>query len=80
MTELGISRNSPLSDRVSVIIDYTNWRGERRKRTIIPMAVYWSKNEYHPEPQWLLRALDWEKREIRDFAMTGIHSWEPANP
>lgn len=61
-----------------VEIDYTNWRGERAKRHIIPYRVEWSRNEWHPEHQWLLIAFDVRKRESRSFAMANIHAWTPA--
>jgi predicted DNA-binding transcriptional regulator YafY len=61
-----------------VEIDYTNWRGERSKRLIVPMSVSWTNNEWHPETQWLLEALDVNIREGRTFALANIHSWTPA--
>ncbi len=61
-----------------VEIDYTNWRGERSKRRIVPMSVEWANNEWHPETQWLLEAIDVDKRESRSFALANIHSWKPA--
>ncbi|MBY0559901.1 hypothetical protein [Hyphomicrobium sp.] len=62
----------------AVAIDYTNWRGERAWRTIVPQAaIYWGSTEWHPEKQWLLRALDVAKGEERDFAMKNIHGWRP---
>lgn len=61
-----------------VEIDYTNWRGERSKRRIVPMRLSWENNEWHPETQWILHALDMDKREGRDFALASIHSWTPA--
>lgn len=60
-----------------VVIDYTNHRGERRKRLITPGQMHYGSTEYHPEPQWLLDAFDYEKGEWRTFAMRDIHSWEP---
>lgn len=61
-----------------VVIDYTNYRLERSKRTIVPILLWWGSTEWHPEPQHLLRAWDVEKRSKRDFAMRDIHSWSPA--
>lgn len=58
-----------------VKIDYTNWRGERSERRIVPMRMEWGQNKWHKEPQWLLHALDVDKRESRIFAMADIHSW-----
>lgn len=62
---------------MKVIIDYTNWKGERSIRTIIPIRIYWGSNEWHKEEQWLLEAHDLEKQALRNFAMKDIHSWTP---
>jgi predicted DNA-binding transcriptional regulator YafY len=64
--------------RRRVLIEYTNYRGERSTRTIEPHAMEFGANQWHPEPQWLLYALDVDKREARAFAMSGIHSWSKA--
>lgn len=58
-----------------VIIDYTNWRGERSMRRVLPDAIFFEANEWHPVEQWLLGAFDCEKQEYRTFAMSNIHSW-----
>jgi predicted DNA-binding transcriptional regulator YafY len=58
-----------------VTIDYTNWRGERSIRDIMPLGMAFSRNQWHPEPQWLVYAYDIEKKETRAFAMLKIHSW-----
>lgn len=61
----------------AVFIDYTNYRGERSVRQIIPNGMmYWGSNEWHPEEQWLIRAWDVEKQASRTFAMLGIHKWD----
>ena len=64
---------------VTVTIDYTNWRGERRKRQIVPLALdYNIRPPYYTTYQWLLTARDVEKNyALRTFAMRNIHSWEP---
>ncbi|WP_201404240.1 hypothetical protein [Kaistia sp. 32K] len=51
-----------------VAIIYTNWRGETAERLIIPGAVWFGTTNWHPDPQWLLRAFDVEKQADRDFA------------
>lgn len=61
-----------------MIIDYTNWRGERGERRIQPISVAFYANEWHKEPQWLLTAIDVGKDAQREFAMAGIHSWASA--
>lgn len=62
----------------SVVIDYTNWRGERSERRIRPYSIVYSSTEWHPEPQWILLAWDVERMVDRGFAMKDIHAWKPA--
>lgn len=58
-----------------VMIDYTNWRGERSLRRIRPLQIDFENNEWHPETQWLLLAIDVDKGEPRAFALKNIHKW-----
>ncbi len=48
---------------------YTNWKGRKAMREVMPLKVYWGKTEYHPEEQWLLRAYDYGINDYRDFAL-----------
>ena len=59
----------------TVVIDYTNWKGERSLRKVTPKIFYWGSTNYHPEPQWLMNAFDEEKKQDRMFALRDIHSW-----
>lgn len=59
----------------TVEIDYTNWRGVRAVRSIIPVSIWFGDN-WHKEQQWLLLALDLKSGEYREFAMCNIHSWK----
>lgn len=59
----------------AVTLDYTNYRGERRKRRVTPHGMYWGQTDWHPELQWLLIVFDEETREERHFAMRNIHQW-----
>jgi predicted DNA-binding transcriptional regulator YafY len=61
----------------AVEVDYTNWKGERRMRRIRPNGLHFGSVEWHPEPQWLLHALDLDSGKNRYFAMQNIHSWKP---
>jgi WYL domain len=56
-------------DSQPVRLTYTNWRGETSERTITPLRVYYGSTDWHPEPQWLLRAFDHDKQAERDFAL-----------
>lgn len=63
-----------------VTIDYTNWRGERRLRTIVPKFVSFGANQWHKTPCWLLDAYDVEANEIRSFRLADVHSWTEVSP
>lgn len=62
----------------AVEIDYTNWRGERSRRRVLPLSWRFGSNEWHTTDQWLMTAHDLEKDAEREFAMSGIHSWRIA--
>lgn len=66
-----------MMDPEEVIIDYTNWRGEREFRRIRPLCIVFENNEWHPDTQWLLKAIDVERDVERTFALANIHSWRP---
>lgn len=55
-------------------IPYTNYRGETSERTITPIRPWFGSTEWHPEPQWLLRAYDHDKGAERDFAFKDFGS------
>ncbi|WP_019170724.1 WYL domain-containing protein [Pseudaminobacter salicylatoxidans] len=59
---------------------YTNWRGETAERTITPLRVFFGSTEWHPEPQWLLRAFDHDKQAERDFALKDFGNPASADP
>jgi predicted DNA-binding transcriptional regulator YafY len=59
----------------SMTIIYKNWKGEVGQRRIEPIRMWFGKTEYHPEPQWLLKAFDLDKRAMRDFAMNDVIHW-----
>lgn len=56
-------------------IEYTNWRGETTIRTIQPMSIWFGNTKWHSLDQWFLHALDVDKGEERDFALTDISKW-----
>lgn len=67
-----------IDEKQWVRIDYTNFRGERTSRIIQPARIDFGATPYHPEPQWLLAALDVRREVSRAFAIRDIHSWRPA--
>lgn len=58
-------------------IGYTNYRGEFAVRCILPISFWYGSTEWHPEPQWLVKAYDADKGAVRDFA---FKDFSPANP
>lgn len=60
-----------------VEIDYTNWRGVRRKRVVRPTGrlVHGTTEHHLGEPQWFMLAVDVGDTVIKSFAMKDIHSW-----
>jgi predicted DNA-binding transcriptional regulator YafY len=65
-----------IEDAQVVGIDYTNYRGERSFRKIVPLSMRFGANEFHTEKQWLLLAYDLTKQAEREFAMDCIHRWD----
>ncbi len=61
-----------------VTIDYTNHKGAREKRRIVPISIHYEKNHWHKGDQWFLRARALDRDgALRMFAMKDIHSWAP---
>lgn len=57
---------------------YINYRGEYDVRRVIPWHIWFGATEYHTTPQWFMRAMDLDKGDYRDFALTDIkHFDEP---
>ena len=87
MTENAITREAKSVVPEPVAILYTNWRGETAVRRIRidfiahgneALGFGWGSNEWHPEDQMLLSALDVDKGERRTFALSGIKAWGQA--
>jgi len=51
---------------------YTNWQGVKGFRRVLPLRLRFAATEWHPEPQWLMDALDVDKGEERSFAMNDM--------
>ena len=60
-----------------VVIDYTNWKGNRRERHVWPKSIEFTTDVYHPEWQWMLLATDREDDIMKHFPLAKIHSWRP---
>ena len=57
------------TDYPPLTVNYTNWRGVRAVRRIIPVGVWFGSSRWHPEDQFFMSAWDVDKGEMRDFAI-----------
>lgn len=48
---------------------YRNWQGVVADRTAKFEALIYTSNEWHRTPQWLVKAYDLDKGEVRLFAL-----------
>jgi predicted DNA-binding transcriptional regulator YafY len=67
--------NAGLDLRKAVGIVYTNYRGETARRRIIPQRLWFGATKWHPDEQWLLDAIDVEKKSQRSFALRDIQTY-----
>ena len=73
----GVIYNMVTNKPVFFSLDYTNWRGVRSTRKVLPQQIAYMESEYHPGgPQLMLVALDIEKNSVRHFPLNAIHSWD----
>lgn len=56
-------------------VEYTNYRGEKAIRTIVPGKCYFGSTEYHPHDQWLIEVWDVERKATRVYALKDITKW-----
>ena len=52
-----------------LIFRYKNWKGIVADRTIRFEALIYGSNEWHRSPQWLVKAVDLDKGDVRVFAL-----------
>ncbi|CAN5193309.1 hypothetical protein BH09DEP1_BH09DEP1_4960 [soil metagenome] len=56
-------------------VEYTNYRGEKGIRTIVPISFYVGTTEYHPQEQWLVKLWDVDRQAERIYALKEITRW-----
>ena len=59
-------------ERQALSFAYTNHRGRRSIRHVEVDRIWFGSTEWHPEPQWLLRAYDTVKCVTREFALANV--------
>ena len=55
---------------------YTNYRGERADRLVLPQRVWFGATDWHPQPQWLMDAYDFDREALRSFAIGDVEGFE----
>ena len=69
------------SDPHMIAIDYTNYKGERSMRVVIPIDFWYGTSEFHKGEQWFMCASDVMRQSVhRHFAMKDIHGWHAPPP
>jgi predicted DNA-binding transcriptional regulator YafY len=53
--------------------DYVNHRGEKAIRTVTIQGFMEGSTDYYPEKQWLMKAFDHDRNEVRIFAIGKIN-------
>jgi len=65
-------------DAPPLVFSYRNHRGEIGMRAARPLGLRFGSTDWHPEPQWLLRAFDLDKQAEREFAVKDIGALTPS--
>jgi predicted DNA-binding transcriptional regulator YafY len=61
----------------AVTFAYTNHRGEKSRRRVVPSGIRFGSTQYHAAPQWLLEGFDLDRQAERTFAMQDVEDWLP---
>lgn len=51
---------------------YCNHKGEVTERRVELPMLWFGATPWYPKPQWLMRAYDFDKEAMRDFAVASI--------
>lgn len=67
------SHNSSVVEQPKLEFFYTNYKGNEEKRVVSTKVHIWhGVSKYHKDKQHFLRAYDYDREGIRDFAMSDI--------
>jgi len=61
-----------LEDDKLIMFEYKNWKGKVSKRTVMPWEIWFGKNEFTNEEQWMLRGFDKNENAVRNFVWKNI--------
>ncbi|MGH0004115.1 hypothetical protein ACQU0X_28925 [Pseudovibrio ascidiaceicola] len=62
-----------LKEPVTFRCEYRNWRGEVSDRCLTPQEVWYGSTEWHPEAGLMLKAIDHDKGQVRDFCIADFN-------
>lgn len=63
----------------TILFTYKNWLGEVSKRKVKIEGFIFGANEFHKEPQFMIKGFDLDKSAIRTFAMQDISELKVIN-
>ncbi len=66
-----------VADDQVVVLVYTDDRGVRSTRRVVPERIWYGRTDWHPEPQWLLEAYDLGRHVLRSFPLRQIKNFVP---
>lgn len=69
MTEAVSTVRTRFQPGQTIRFEYRNWQGVVATRRARVISLVYGVTEWHPEPQWLLEAVDLEKDLVRLFAL-----------
>lgn len=65
-------------NKKEVNIDYTDYKGVRSLRRILPVRMVYGSSQWHKEGYYIV-AIDLDRDEIRTFSIQDIHSWKESS-
>lgn len=73
--QLTIKEVSEFLKQKNILIDYTNWKGSRRWRRVMPIGISWDISVFHQDHglSLFLKAIDVDDCVSRDFLIKDIH-------
>jgi hypothetical protein len=74
-SDLTIAQAEELLKQKEFLIDYTNYKGKRRWRRVMPIRISWDISPFHESHglSLFLNAIDVEECTSRDFLIKDIH-------
>ena len=62
---------------VAITCRYTNWRGVKAVRNIVPMHIKYDYSKYHSknihDKVWIMVCYDLEKQSVRDYSLKDMN-------